>query len=58
MIYQVKVFNPKGKLKRIDSAKKCQEDYWKQFGKSNPYRKGNGPESRQRKPERKVKNEI
>lgn len=42
MIYQVKVFTPEGKLKRIDSAEKCQKKYWSEFGKNNRFREGNG----------------
>ena len=51
MFHQVKVFDKKGKVKKVLSSKKLSKDYWNLFFKMGQPIKGKGRESIQKEPE-------
>ena len=51
MFHQVKIFDKKGKVKKVLSSKKLSKDYWNSFFKMGEPIKGKGKEGRQKEPE-------
>ena len=51
MFHQVKIFDKKGKVKKVLSSKKLSKDYWNSFFKMGEPIKGKGREGKQKKPE-------
>ena len=51
MFHQVKIFDKKGKVKKVLSSKKLSKDYWNSFFKMGEPIKGKGSEGRQKEPE-------
>ena len=51
MFHQVKIFNKKGKVKKVLSSKKLSKDYWNSFFKMGETIKGKGREGKQKVPE-------
>ena len=51
MFHQVKIFDKKGKVKKILSSKKLSKDYWNSFFNMGEPINGKGREGRQKEPE-------
>ena len=51
MFHQVKIFDKKGKVKKVLSSKKLSKDYWNSFFKMGEAIKGKGKKIRQKEPE-------
>ena len=51
MFHQVKIFDKKGKVKKVLSSKKLSKDYWNSFFKMGEPIKGKGKEGRQKESE-------
>ena len=51
MFHQVKIFDKKGKVKKVLSSKKLSKDYWNSFFKMGEPIKGKGREGKQKEPE-------
>ena len=51
MFHQVKIFDKKGKVKKVLSSKKLSKDYWNSFFKIGEPIKGKGREGKQKEPE-------
>ena len=51
MFHQVKIFDKKGKIKKILSSKKLSKDYWNSFFKMGEPIKGKGREGKQKEPD-------
>ena len=51
LFHQVKIFDKKGKVKKVLSSKKLSKDYWNSFFKMGEPIKGKGNEGKQKKPE-------
>ena len=51
MFHQVKIFDKKGKVKKVLSSKKLSKDYWNSFFKMGEPIKDKGREGRQKEPE-------
>ena len=51
MFHQVKIFDKKGKVKKVLSSKKLSKDYWNSFFNMGEPIKGKGREGKQKEPE-------
>ena len=51
MFHQVKIFDKKGKVKKVLSSKKLSKNYWNSFFKMGEPIKGKGRGGRQKEPE-------
>ena len=51
MFHQVKIFDKKGKVKKVLSSKKLSKDYWNSFFKMGEPIKGKRREGKQKEPE-------
>ena len=51
MFHQVKIFDKKGKVKKVLSSKKLSKDYWNSFFKMGEPIRGKGKKGKQKKPE-------
>ena len=51
MFHQVKIFDRKGKVKKVLSSKKLSKDYWNSFFKMGEPIKSKGREGKQKEPE-------
>ena len=50
MFHQVKIFDKKGKVKKVLSSKKLSKDYWNSFFKMGEPIKGKGKKGKQKEP--------
>ena len=51
MFHQVKIFDKKGKVKKVLSSKNLSKDYWNSFFKMGETTKSKGREGKQKEPE-------
>ena len=51
MFHQVKIFDKKGKVKKVLSSKKLSKDYWNSFFKMGEPIKGKGREGKEKESE-------